>query len=61
MSELINELIGKKVTVYSEQAGNERQDVGVIEAASDHMFKLQKQDGDTLYFTFYLVRMVKPF
>lgn len=58
---LIAELVGKKVTVFSEQAGGERQDVGTLTAVDLPFLKLLKADGDEMYFSVYMIRLVKPF
>jgi len=54
-------LIGRKVTVYSNAGGTEKQDVGVLEAVEMGWIRLKKSDGDTLFFTETSVRMLKPF
>lgn len=59
--ELLKGLIGKKVTVFSETAGGERQDVGMLDAVDLPFFKVTKADGDELYFTIHQVRLIKPF
>jgi hypothetical protein len=57
----IAELIGKKVTVYSEAADQERQDIGILQLVEGDWLKIHKENGDTLYFNFSRVRMIKPF
>jgi len=61
MSSVLQDLIGKKVSVYSNQPGAERQDVGVLEAADDHWLRIRKSDTEVLYFSVVLVRLIKPF
>ena len=58
---LIQELIGKKITVYSAQGEGERSDIGILQGAEGDWLKLQKETGEILYFTVERVRMVKPF
>ena len=58
---LIAELIGKKITVYSEAEGAERQDIGVLQSAEGSWIKIHKESGETLYFQLSRIRMVKPF
>lgn len=58
---LIQELIGKKVTVYSALGDSERSDVGILQGAEGDWLKLHKETGETLYFQVTRVRMVKPF
>ena len=57
----MQELIGKKVTVHSESAGTERQDVGILEAFDGTILKLKTERGSILYFVIHWVRLVKPF
>lgn len=54
-------LVGKKVIIYSEAAGQERQDVGVLEGIEPIWLRLRKSDTEVLYFCVYQVRVVKPF
>jgi hypothetical protein len=58
---LISVLIGKKVTIYSNMGGTEKQDVGVLEAVESEWIRLRKADGETLFFTVYSLRQIKPF
>jgi hypothetical protein len=58
---LISVLIGKKVTVYSNLGDVEKQDVGILEAGESDWIRLKKADGETMFFTIYNVRMIKPF
>jgi len=61
MSSVLQDLIGKKVSVYSNQPGAERQDVGVLEAADSQWLRIRKSDTEVLYFSVVLVRLIKPF
>ena len=58
---LISVLIGKKVTVYSNLGDTEKQDVGILEAGEADWIRLKKADGETMFFTTFNVRMIKPF
>lgn len=58
---LISVLIGKKVTVYSNLGDTEKQDVGIIEAAETDWVRLRKADGETMFFSVFNIRMLKPF
>lgn len=58
---LISVLIGRKVTVYSNLGDTEKQDVGIVEAAETDWIRIRKADGETLFFTVFNVRMIKPF
>jgi len=57
----MNELIGKKVIVYSELAGTERQDVGVLEGVETQWIRLRKSETEVLFFSIYKLRLIKPF
>lgn len=58
---LIDELVGKKVTVFSVQGGGERQDVGTLESVDDAWMRVRKSENELLYFNTFHVRLVKPF
>ena len=58
---LVSILTGKKVTVYSRLGDTEKQDVGVLEAVEQDWIRLRKADGETMFFTIYSLRMIKPF
>ncbi len=57
----MNELIGKKVVVYSDSSNGERQDIGTLESADTIWLKLHKGTNETLFFCLYNVRVVKLF
>ena len=57
----ITTLVGKKVTVYSRLGETEKQDIGILEGVEDGWLVLKKADGETMFFTLYNLRMVKPF
>ncbi len=57
----MNELIGKKVTVYSVGATSEPSDIGVIEKIDDGWLWLRKNEREVFMFNVDRVRMVKPF
>jgi hypothetical protein len=59
--DLIQQLVGKKVTVYSAQGETERQDIGILEAAEGVWLKMHKENGEVLYFHLARIRVVKPF
>ena len=59
--QLLAPLIGKKVTVHSLMGESERQDIGILEAAEGQLVRLKKQDGDTLIYSIYRIRLIKPF
>jgi ferredoxin-fold anticodon binding domain-containing protein len=59
--QLINDLVGKKITVHSIQGETERQDVGTLEATDGTWMRLRKSETEVLIFTIYHIRLVKPF
>lgn len=58
---ILNELVGRKVSVYSNQPGTERQDVGILEAVDESWVKIRKSEHEVIFFSLHLVRLVKPF
>jgi hypothetical protein len=58
--QLLNDLVGRKVTIFSVQGQGERQDVGTLEAADNLWLRLRKGD-EVMYFCLYHVRLIKPF
>ena len=59
--QLIDQLVGKKVTVFSLQGEAERQDVGVLEATDGTWIKVRKAEGEVMLFCVYHLRLIKPF
>jgi hypothetical protein len=60
--DLLRELVGRKVTVFSLQGGgSERQDVGMLEAMDATWLRLRKGETEVMYFSLYQVRLIKPF
>ena len=57
----MNDLIGKKVVVYSNAGGVEKQEIGTLESADSTWVKLRKTSTELLIFSVYNIRMVKPF
>lgn len=58
---IVEEFIGKKVSVYSNQPGAERQDVGILEAVDATWLKIRKTETEVLFFSVHQVRLVKLF
>ena len=58
---VLQELIGRKVTVYSIANDLERQDVGVLEAVDAQFVKIRKSDTESMFFSLARVRLIKPF
>lgn len=61
MNSVIQEMVGKKVSVYSINGEGERQDVGVLEAVDGLFLKLKKGETEAMYFAIANVRMIKNF
>lgn len=59
--QLINDLVGRKITIFSNQGDAERQDVGTLEATDGSWLKLRKSENEVLIFSTYHIRLVKPF
>lgn len=59
--DLLKELIGKKVTIFSNAGDQSLQEVVRIEAVEGQIIKAQKGDRETLYFNLEWVRLIKPF
>lgn len=57
----MNELIGKKVTVYSVGATNDPSDVGTLEKIDGNWLWLRKSEREALIYNIDRIRMVKPF
>ncbi len=59
--EIVSELAGRKVTVFTEQGEQERQDVGTLERVEGNWIKMRKDSGEVLYFSALKTRLIKPF
>ncbi len=60
--DLLRELVGRKVTVFSLLGGGaERQDVGMLEAIDPGWLRLRKAETELMYFSVHQVRLIKPF
>lgn len=59
--ELLKELIGQKVTIFSNSGDQNVQDVVRIEAVEGGIIKAKKGDRETMYFNIAHVRLIKPF
>ena len=57
----MNELIGRKVTVYSVNGASEARDIGILESVDGPWLRIRKADGDVMFFSAYQIRLVKPF
>jgi hypothetical protein len=57
----MNELIGRKVTVYSVNGAGEGRDIGILESVDGPWLRIRKSDGEVLFFSAYQIRLVKPF
>lgn len=54
---ILRRLVGKKVKVFSGQGNT---DVGVVEATDGMWVLLRKENGEELYFSAALIRLIKP-
>ena len=57
----MNDLIGKKVTVYSVGAASDPSDIGVVEKVEGQWLWLRKNERETFVFNVDRIRLVKPF
>ena len=60
-TDLMKEMLGKKVQVYSVHGGGESQVVGTLEAVDDTWIKVRKSESEVMYFCVYQIRMIKNF
>lgn len=60
-ADMLQEMVGKKVQVYSVHGAGESQVVGTLEAVSGQWIKVRKSESETMYFSVYQIRMVKNF
>ena len=61
MNSLINEMIGKKVQVFSVNGAGEQQVVGTLEAFDGTWAKIRKSESEILFFSIYQIRLIKNF
>lgn len=59
MTSLLQELVGRQVTVYSVAGNGSASDTGVLEAFDDQWIRISR-NGDSLYFPIHHIRLVKP-
>jgi hypothetical protein len=59
MVSLIQELVGKRVRLWSGRGENSYADDGVLDACDGEWLRLDK-NGEKLYFPLYNVRLIKP-
>lgn len=59
--ELLKELIGQKVTIFSNAGDQSVQEVVRIEAIDGDILKVLKGDRELMYFNLKLIRLIKPF
>jgi hypothetical protein len=57
----MQELIGRKVIVYSDAGGTERQDIGVLHSVEGVWVCIKKSETDHMYFSAHKIRLVKAF
>ena|GEM_PF-1043195 len=61
MNNVLKDQLGKKISVYSNSPGMERQDVGILEDYNETWIKVRKSESEIIYFSVHQVRMIKPF
>jgi hypothetical protein len=61
MNSLIDEMIGKKVQVFSVNGSGEQQVVGTLEAFDGTWAKVRKAENEVLYFGIHQIRLIKNF
>lgn len=59
MNELLQELVGQRVRVYSTAGNSGYGDEGILEAFDGQWLRLRR-DGETLFFCVYNIRLLKP-
>lgn len=58
---LIQEMVGKKVQVFSIHGAGEHQVVGTLEAFDGVWAKVKKSESEVLFFSVYQIRLIKNF
>jgi len=61
LNNVLKDQLGKKISVYSNSPGMERQDVGILEDYNETWIKVRKSESEIIYFSVHQVRMIKPF
>lgn len=61
MNNVLKDQLGKKISVYSNSPGMERQDVGILEDYNETWIKVRKSESEIIYFSVHQIRMIKPF
>lgn len=57
----MNNLIGKKVVVFSDSSNGERQDIGILVGIEGIWVSIKKSEAETMHFCVYNIRLVKAF
>lgn len=58
-SDILQDLIGQHVTIYSVIGQHEARDEGVLESYDGHFVRLRTHDGDLMLFSIYRVRLIR--
>ena len=61
MMEMLKELVGQKVTIFSNAGDQSVHEVVRVEAIEGQIIKVQKGDREVMYFNLQHVRLIKPF
>jgi len=61
LNNVLKDQLGKKISVYSNSPGMERQDVGILEDYNETWIKVRKSESEIIYFSVHQIRMIKPF
>ena len=59
--EMLSEIMGKKVALLTEMGDVERQEIGVLVDAKGHWVKVEKDNGEVVFYSVYLIRSIKQF
>jgi hypothetical protein len=59
--EMLSELVGKKVALLTEMGDVERQEIGVLVGGQGHWVKVEKDNGEVVLYSVYLIRSIKQF
>lgn len=59
MGDLIKELVGSEVALWTAAGQSSYKDTGVLEAFDGAFFRLRSEDGKVKYFSIYLVRLIE--
>lgn len=61
MGDVLRELVGRKVTAFTDSGAAEARDVGILEGYDAQWIKLRKGESEVLYLNVARTRLIKPF